>query len=445
MTTTFTHEPTIAVGLIQQAESLSLALRGTYQSPRGEIGEDTFQATLEGGTILLKNRAGTEHARGECLSLKAKSSSCQFQTETTIGIDFHWQQRETQTFAGDLTLKLIQGKITLINHVPLESYISSVICSEMSPSAPADLTRAHAVISRSWLLAQLVALPSPTTATPSAPQGDTIERVLWYDRQAHTDFDVCADDHCQRYQGIGKITNSRVFQDIAATRGQVLSFGGEICDARFSKCCGGVVEDFTTAWGDQPVPYLCHGTDLRGAKSPPSLCEESHARAFIESRPAAFCDCSDASILQRVLPNFDQRTTDFFRWKVALTPEEIRSLILRKIQLDIGEVLALTPLERGPSGRLKRLRVKGSKKTLILGKELEIRRLLSPTHLYSSAFIIDTDGPPNAPTKFILRGAGWGHGVGLCQIGAAVMACEGVDYARILNHYYPRTELRRLY
>ena len=356
--------------------------------------------------------------------------------EATIGIDFHWQQKEVQTFSGGLRLALQPGgRVTVINDVPLETYITSVVCSEMRSTSPPDLAKAHAIISRSWLLAQLEPqTPQPTERIQAG------EIIRWYDRQAHTGFDVCADDHCQRYQGTGRIDSPAVADAVGDTRGMVLTHGGKPCDARFSKCCGGVTEDFKTAWGDEPVPYLVPVFDGPGSKMP-----AQSVREFITSPPEVYCHCTDERILKQVLNPYDLETNDFFRWQQKLGAQEASDLIRNKLGVDLGRIVSMEPVERGLSGRLKRLRLVGEAGSLVIGKELEIRRALSESHLYSSAFVVDTQGPDDQPEAFVLKGAGWGHGVGLCQIGAAVMAFQGVGYSEILEHYYPGTGLKRFW
>ncbi len=326
--------------------------------------------------------------------------------------------------------------------MPLEAYLTSVICSEMSASSPPELLRAHAVISRSWLLAQV----RQVLRGEPPPVASENERVIWYDREAHLDFDVCADDHCQRYQGLQRVASPEVEAAIAATRGLVLSHAGEVCDARFSKCCGGVVEDYRVAWHDLAVPYLVSLRDADDRSLPdPLMTDEAIVRRFIESPPEAHCNCDDEAILDAILPSHDRSTADFFRWEVRLGAVEAGALVRDKIGVDLGRLLALEPVERGLSGRLIKLRLRGEKGELVLGKELEIRRALSSSHLYSSAFVVDVEGPAERPETFVLHGAGWGHGVGLCQIGAAVMATRGQDHTAILAHYYPGTALERWY
>jgi SpoIID/LytB domain protein len=299
----------------------------------------------------------------------------------------------------------------------------------MRSTSPPDLVKAHAVISRSWLLAQLE--PQAPRPTEHIKEGEIIR---WYDRQAHTGFDVCADDHCQRYQGTGRIDSKAVAKAVADTRGLVLIHDGKPCDTRFSKCCGGITEDFTTTWGDESVPYLVSVVD-----GPQEIPEQS-AREFITTPPDVYCRCSDKKILEQVLNPYDLETQDFFRWRLTLGAREAGDLVKKKLGEDLGRIAKLEPLERGRSGRIKRLRLVGETGSLVIGKELEIRRALSESHLYSSAFVVDTEG-----SDFILKGAGWGHGVGLCQIGAAVMAFKGIEYPEILKHYYPGTQLKQVW
>lgn len=390
--------------------------------------------------------------------------------EVKIGIGFHWERTEKQAFEGNLKFLVEGDNLTAVNRVPLESYLTSVISSEMSAKASAELLMAHAVISRSWLMSQIRQKGKNTGKVSEMVETQT-ERIKWYDREDHLLYDVCADDHCQRYQGITKASTAQVREAIRATRGQTLVSDGEICDARFSKCCGGVMETFENCWENEPKKYLqgLADCDVQTAlKSPssilnvrkftgfdapsarlvtgnqdisfPDLSDEATAKAWILGTPPAFCNTTDKQILEQVLNNYDQETTDFYRWRVRYTTAEISQLARERSGIDFGDILELTPVERGVSGRLIKLQVVGSKRTMLLGKELEIRRTFSASHLYSSAFVIEktADG-------FELIGAGWGHGVGLCQIGAAVMGEQGYDYEAILSHYYPNTELINQY
>jgi peptidoglycan hydrolase-like amidase len=315
-----------------------------------------------------------------------------------------------------------------VNELSLEEYVSSVISSEMSATCPVELLKAHAVIARSWLKGPAAA----GVASPhSVPEGEVLR---WYGREAHPDFEVCADDHCQRYQGITKAVSPAVAEAVRATEAEMLLSGGEICDARYSKCCGGLTEAYATAWDDAEVPYLVSFPDGPVGPIP------ADPEAFIRSSPTAWCNTNDAGLLARILPGFDQETRDFFRWSVSYAPQELGALVAARLGVDLGPVVALEPLARGPSGRIWRLRVTGERGALVVGKELEIRRALSRSHLYSSAFVVDRD----ATGRFVLKGAGWGHGVGLCQIGAAVMADRGFGYREILAHYYPGTTVERV-
>lgn len=374
----------------------------------------------------------------------------------TIGVGFHWEQRQAQRFTGAVELVPDGGNIVVINHVDVEDYLRSVISSEMNAESPVEFLKAHAVISRSWVLRQIKNRTGnavemyDSTCIPTDIQNDNDEIIRWYDREDHTLFDVCADDHCQRYQGITRMTTDIADKAVNATAGMVLMHGGEVCDARFSKCCGGVTEEFGTCWDDEPHPYLKAFRDIKDDSTDSyDLTTEEGAREWILSRPASFCNTSDHALLGKVLNNFDQTTTDFYRWTVKATSGEFAALIKEKSGLDVGELIDLVPIERGPSGRLCKLRIIGSKRTVTIGKELEIRRLLSPSHLYSSAFIIEkkveTANDNEKITTFTLRGAGWGHGVGLCQIGAAAMSAAGYDFKQILEHYYPGASITKIY
>ncbi len=395
----------IAVGLIQRAEAFDVELGGAFFDAAGK----TYPA-------------GRYHFTTE-IALTPSGAACSFAIENvTIGIGFHWERNERQVFRGGMRIIQREG-LTIINDVDLEDYVTSVISSEMSASCPAELLKAHAVISRSWLLA-------PQAGEPSA-EGGGREIIRWYGREAHLDFDVCADDHCQRYQGITKAFSAAVSGAVEATAGQFLLYKGFICDARFSKCCGGITEDYRAAWDDREVPYLISFYDGPGRR-PPS----AGAQAWIRSSPPAYCNTNDSMLLAQILPGFDQETRDFYRWKVAYAPGELAGIIKSKTGLDLGPISNIEPLERGNSGRIVRLKISGAKDSVVIGKELEIRRALSQSHLYSSAFVVDREAD-----RFILRGAGWGHGVGLCQIGAAVMASQGKKYGEILLHYYPNTSI----
>jgi len=362
----------------------------------------------------------------------------------TIGINFHWERKEDQRFQGALKLIVENDEITAINIIRTEDYLTSVISSEMSATASLELLKAHAVISRSWLLAQIeknkeiVANKEKYTTFTETED----EMIRWYDREDHLNFDVCADDHCQRYQGITRASANidTVREAINETRGQVLISENKICDARFSKCCGGVVEEFQNCWEDIKYPYLVKLRDSENSTDIPDLTMEQESVKWIESRPAAFCNTQDKKILGQVLNNYDQETTDFYRWQVTYSQDEISALIHKRSGIDFGTIHELIPIERGTSGRLVKLKIVGSKKTMIIGKELEIRRILSTSHLYSSAFIVD-----KTDDSFTLTGAGWGHGVGLCQIGAAVMGEKGYSYDKILLHYYVGARIEKSY
>lgn len=446
MSVTYEREPAISVGLVQAVPSAAIYITGEFTDAAGTAFPDgEYRVTREGDGLRVNGPVSTA---GPAWHIRpCDPHTARFALETTIGIDFHWEQQERQSFAGELRIVPVEAdRLTIINDVPLETYLASVICSEMSSTSAPDLSRAHAVIARSWLLAQMERRGhAPPSTPPGHPQLDA-EWVRWYDRESHLEFDVCADDHCQRYQGVGRIDNPRVLRAIEETRGEVLSFEGAICDARYSKCCGGVTEDFRAAWGDEHVPYLVPLRDHPADDLPATpLTNEAAARAWIESTPPAWCHCTDNALLDTFLPTYDRHTHDFYRWTVRLAADEAGRLVQQKLGIALGRILAITPVERGLSGRIVRLRITGEIGSITIGKELEIRRALSPKHLYSSAFVVDVVGEAQRPDAFILMGAGWGHGVGLCQIGAAVMAASDVGYRDILEHYYPGTTLRAAY
>lgn len=364
--------------------------------------------------------------------------------DVVIGIGFHWERCENQRFSGAVELLRDEnGRICVVNHVLVEEYIKSVISSEMSATSSPELLKAHAVISRSWVMAQIGNKDSGKQLPDTKNQSDEI--IRWYDREQHSLFDVCADDHCQRYQGLTRQTSPNVEAAVSATRGTVLTFDGILCDARFSKCCGGAIEEFQFCWEDKKYPYLKAKTDIIPETHLPDFTDESNAFSWISSRPDAFCNTTDARILSQVLNNYDRETSDFYRWKVSYNSRELGELILKKSGIYLGDIIDMIPLARGASARIYRLKIVGSKKTVIVGKELEIRRWLSESHLYSSAFIVEKSFDENGDLFFTLCGAGWGHGVGLCQIGAAVMGERGYDYRQILSHYYPGSNLTKVY
>jgi SpoIID/LytB domain protein len=403
-----------------------------------------FIAVAAGREILVCDETGRELWRSAEVFCRAQEGATFTIYEVTIGLDFHWERKQEETFCGDLIFIASDNEsITVINEIGLEDYLVSVISSEMSATASFEFLKAHAVISRSWLASMLGRSGDKTPALHQAGGRDG-EIVRWYDREDHDLFDVCADDHCQRYQGIGENRIGRAAEAVLATRGMFLLRDNEICDARYHKACGGLTENFATAWEDKKISYLASVPDST-VKHPP-VKTETEAGDWIRSLPDAYCHTKDSQILRQVLPAFDQETADFFRWQVEYSRAELEELLRKKTGIDFGILYGLVPLGRGPSGRIFRLQIMGSKSSLIVGKELEIRRLLSPSHLLSSAFVVsvkrDTSG---LPARFILHGAGWGHGVGLCQVGAAVMAAQGFEAAEILTHYFCGVSLQKLY
>lgn len=560
-------EPKVQVGILFEPQ-IEFVLLNPYRMDGTEVSGKQV-VTYDEGKILWNG-----HRYDELLFEPQHEQTDAFELlDVTIGINFHWERKEDQCFLGALKIIVENGKLTGINVIHVEDYLTSVISSEMSATASLELLKAHAVISRSWLLAGLSSSPSPVgrgadspcygtadksnynvlrenqqrlkkepteaekiiwerlrnnesgtkfrrqhiidnyiadfvslekkliievdgeyhnapeqkdkdeertqhleslgyhllrftnneviaqpdsviekikacIAQPPLPMGEgSGERLCWYERDAHTHFDVCADDHCQRYQGITRASTDIVKQAISATRGQVLTSDGKICDARFSKCCGGAFEEFQYCWEDIKYPYLAQQRDSKTHATLPDLTQEAEADRWIRTSPEAFCNTTDKKILSQVLNNYDQETTDFYRWKVEYTQEELSALILKRSGIDYGQIIDLIPIARGTSGRLWKLKIVGTKRTLTIGKELEIRRTLSTSHLYSSAFVVDKEelSAEGIPGRFILTGAGWGHGVGLCQIGAAVMGEQGYKYDAILLHYYIGASIDKLY
>ena len=367
--------------------------------------------------------------------------------DVVIGINFHWERKEDQQFNGSLEFIVEDERITAINTLPIDTYLISVIASEMSATSSIELLKAHTVISRSWLLSQIEKRQAIeiTDATYISNSKTDLEWIRWWDREDHQNFDVCADDHCQRYQGITRASQSieAVTKAVMETSGEILTSDRAICDARYSKCCGGVFEEFQNCWEPVKYPYLSKSYDGKETDLPtplPDLSQEAAAEVWIRSAPPAFCNTQDQAILSQVLNSYDQETTKFYRWSLFYTTQELSDLIRRRLEIDFGTISDLIPLERGTSGRITKLKVVGSKQTLVIGKELLIRKALSESHLYSSAFVVD-----KTPDGFTLTGAGWGHGVGFCQIGAAVMASTGYDYRTILAHYFTGSQLTKQY
>ena len=415
------EEPEIQVGLLSNPE-IRFTLQGNYHvvAPKGnpvptkKIVEGEQRVYMDNGLIQWNGDSFKEllffPIEPDKNLIKVKN--------VMIGKQFHWQQQEDQSFQGTLHLIIEEGKITAINIISTERYLTSVISSEMSAMASIELLKAHAVISRSWLLAQLTAQKNDNNSSCGTENDEEI--VRWYNRSAHQHYDVCADDHCQRYQGVTKVTTDVAKEAVEQTRGEILIYNGEICDTRFSKCCGGMTEKFSTCWEDKDYPYLTNVID-------------------------PYCGMANQQILRLVMVNYDQQTTDFYRWTVTYSQQELHDLIMAKTGIDFGDIIDLEPLARGTSGRIYRLKIVGSKRSLIIGKELEIRKALSTSHLFSSAFEVKKQGEGSVPEQFTLEGTGWGHGVGLCQIGAAVMGEKGFKYKEILLHYYQGAKVERIY
>lgn len=430
------NQPTLKVGILT-GKTLNIRFNSPYRDSGGALveGAMTVEATEEADEPLVFTPIEPETAWFEL-------------SDVAIGIDFHWQRRESQRFAGSLIILRQAGRVIAVNAVPVEEYLKSVISSEMNAGSSPELLKAHAVISRSWVLSQ-IGFGKTSDDDAEDDRIDTPEeRIRWYDRSQHELFDVCADDHCQRYQGLTRQTSPAVAEAIEQTRGEVLTTCDDtICDARFSKCCGGVFELFENCWAPVHHSYLEPRRDSSDENNFPDLRVERNAEEWILNSPEAFCNTDNREILDRVLNSYDREIPDFYRWKEEYDGEELSDIVRRRSGIDFGRIIDIVPEERGTSGRLYRVTIVGTLRSMAIGKELEIRRTLSETHLRSSAFVverrdIDADGVPG---RFILHGAGWGHGVGLCQIGAAVMAEKGFDYIEILQHYYPGASINALY
>jgi len=452
-------EPIIKVGILAEP-IIQFELKGDFLLNSAIISAGFYSVSIDGDILNCKPSASNYFTSNKLELTPQFPTSTFILKKVTIGIGFHWEKQEDQEFEGGLTLQIEGDKIRAINTVVLESYLKSVISSEMSAMNDANLLNAHAIVSRSWLLAQILKKDThqvPHSENKSVIDGgtkqseqsnsQTDEIVKWYDREDHDTFDVCADDHCQRYQGITKVISANAQKAIEATRGKVLMFDNEICDARFSKCCGGISEDFENVWQPLKVPYLVAIRDTDNKHDDICRAKENNFEIFITTSPEAFCNTTDSTVLSQVLIDFDRTTTNFYRWSVEYDQKTISILVEKKSGIEFGEITDIIPLERGNSGRIIRLKIVGTKNELIVGKELEIRKWLSESHLYSSAFVVEKEFESNSvvPSKFILRGAGWGHGVGMCQIGAAMMSKKGYTSDEILKHYFKDARMKKIY
>ena len=433
------QNPIVHVGILK-GKSISFAFNNNYHTEDGTAYAGVCHA------VLCDNKVAFNGNMYDRLLFSPESGEASFELKNvTIGIAFHWEQKEDQRFHGALELVVDNGEIVAINHIPAEKYLLSVISSEMSPQASKEFLKAHAVISRTWLLCRIREKQGCTGKKYHFTDNE-FTRIRWNDREEHKLFDICADDHCQRYQGISRTNNRSAEEAVQETEGEVLTYGGNLCDTRFSKCCGGITEEFEFCWDNEHFPYLSSVRDTKKHEPLPDLTKEEEAAKWIKSSPDSFCNTTDQHILKQILNHYDQKTTDFYRWTVSYTQEELSKLIQEKSGLYFGEIIDLIPIRRGHSGRIELLRIEGTHLSYIIGKELEIRKILSPSHLYSSAFIVEKENIRNGiPGRFKLIGAGWGHGVGLCQIGAAIMSEQGFDYKAILAHYYRNSSLEKIY
>lgn len=432
--------PSIEVGILF-SPLIHFRLNGNYTCPgHSQICEGEFHLEKRAGKYWLQHSGQAEEVGLPLIFHPQDPDNNDIElTDVVIGIHFHWERKENQRFKGSLKIIDEGEHLTAINILSLEDYLLSVISSEMSATSSLELLKAHAIISRSWLLAQKNKSEEVQGNYQSCLQTED-QYIRWYDREDHAHFDVCADDHCQRYQGITKAYTPVVREAIEATRGEVLLYKDNICDARFSKCCGGISERFENTWEPVEHPYLDKIMDCSGTPEQPDLTQEEEARKWILSSPEMFCNTQDKQVLSEVLNDYDQETRHFFRWQQTYTVEELSGLVQRKLQLNLGTITDIIPLERGVSGRLIRIRICGNRKEMIIGKELLIRKAFSESHLYSSAFVVE-----KGQDTFTFHGAGWGHGVGLCQIGAAVMGARGYSYQEILHHYFSGCSISKIY
>jgi SpoIID/LytB domain protein len=442
------NDPLLSVGIMYQQEIIFRLNERYLLAPHGIPFEGIQKVEYLDGKIWLNNEITDEE---ELIFEPVRYHESSFElNDVTIGIKFHWERKEDQMFKGSLKIIVENEKLTAINILPIEDYLVSVISSEMSATSSLELLKAHAVISRSWLLAQIEKGKKLVKSgrVYQSIQENKEEYIRWYDREDHLNFDVCGDDHCQRYQGITRQSTPLVEQAVHETHGMLLMSEGRICDARFSKSCGGIAETFENVWEPEPHAYLQAIVDNPEVPKDfdTDLTSETAAYLWIRNTPEAFCNTHDKDVLSQVLNDYDQETKDFYRWNLSYQQADLAELIARKSGKDFGSIVDLIPVERGKSGRLKKLKIVGTKLTLTIGKELEIRKTLSESHLYSSAFVVDKMNIENGiPGEFKLTGAGWGHGVGLCQIGAAMMGAKGYPYDQILLHYFRGAEISKEY
>lgn len=445
----YEREPRISVGIIADAQ-ITFELYGDFKVAGFQnTFSGRFVAEVQNNKIAAK-RGNEKFNFGTDISFEPMDPGEEsfLLRDVIIGVQFHWERKEKQRFKGTLRLLLIGDKIQVINILPIEKYLVSVISSEMSSKCSLQLLKAHAIVSRSWLLAQVNKSKSLKEKDYTTQFDTPDEHIKWYDREDHKLFDVCADDHCQRYQGITKIFTDVSVRAIDETSGIVLTHDDSVCDARYYKACGGLTEEFQNVWEPVHYPYLASVVDYKYEPENFSTdyTSEKAAKLWIKGNPHSFCNSTDKKVLAQILPDFDQETTDFYRWKVEYSQQELKDLLSSKSGIDFGDIIDIVPVERGKSFRIIKLKIIGTGKTLIVGKELEIRKFLSPSHLYSSAFVVEKENiENNIPARFVFYGAGWGHGVGLCQIGAAVMADKGYYFDEILSHYFRNAKLKKIY
>ncbi|OGU58210.1 MAG: amidase [Ignavibacteria bacterium RBG_13_36_8] len=444
-------EPKLSVAILS-AETIYFVLYGNYRIGNSQlrfVGKCRAECNGKIITISCGDKTLTFENEVTIKSVDLKSDSFIIH-DVIIGKDFHWQRKENQRFTDSLKFIIEKKLLVAVNILSAEDYLVSVISSEMSSKSSLEFLKAHAIISRSWLITQIENRKNKTSRHhhESTNYQNENEIIKWYDREDHLRYDVCADDHCQRYQGITKILTDTARRAIEETRGLVLFYGNKTCNARYSKCCGGITESYENVWEPVPRDYLKSTYDFRFEPDDynTDLKNDSAAEKWIRGKPKVFCNIANKKLLSNILLNYDQTTTDFFRWKVEYTQDELQNIIEEKSGQEFGDIIDLIPVERGFSGRMIKLKILGSNKSMIIGKELEIRRVLSKSHLYSSAFIVEKmKTTKEIPQKFILLGAGWGHGVGLCQIGAAVMSYFGYSFDEILTHYFNGATIKKVY
>lgn len=424
-------EPFLRVGIVLPEDNQKTIILDTTRSENLKIYFDGEKVDINHKLIVFEAEDKRISFNGKTINkieiVQDKNDSYITLKSVIAGRGFHWAKHIEVKLAFKLEFSVREGSLLVINEMPIEEYLACVATSEMSAECPESYIEAQTIVARSWMLANV--------------------------EQKHTylGFDVCNDDCCQRFQGVNNLTpHSKKAAD--NTRGQVLLYENEIVDARYSKSCGGVMEKFENLWENSPKDYMQNKSDSHNEFNV-DLTKESELKTWVNTVPKSFCSPHyiKEEELHKYLGHVDEQSK-YFRWKVETTQEELVENIKDKLDIDICFVLLLIPIKRAGSGRILELEISyldsnNIKNTLIIYKDYEVRRVLHKMFLYSSAMTIDAinENDSKYPTKFVLNGAGWGHGAGLCQIGGIGMSLAGYRTDEIVKHYYPGAELSKIY